>query len=356
MIDRLDTGEDNDFLKLIVERPVHELPQLFKTREPDIVEAAQAGMIPAPAAVSAMRAHGAEEGPAADVSIGYSALAKNDYRLEVRLQHPSVATVLFAQEVVQRANGRARIAEYQGLKVHAAALGPSGSLPLSIGCSVGHPKSPPGTLGLFVKSPEGVGILSNSHVLARCGRARRGDLIYAPHPSDPGAGAVKIAKLSKFSNLVHDDGVASDAALALLNDGVGYAGNKIPDTLPDAGKHLIRSSKTPVPGLRKVSKIGRTSRHTSGTFSAADIDPTVEYPGLGDVKLTGMFEILWDSPQLAFSEPGDSGSVVYLPDTMEAIALVVGGGVRIADGVSEGVSIACPLEHVLAEWELSLLG
>ena len=353
---RIDTRQLNGFLRSILDRPMRELPQIFTSHEPLIVGAAQSGRRLRPTAIPSMHAfvaQGAEGEAEPNLSIGYSTVAKNDYQLEVRLQQPNVATILFAQEIVRRAGGQARVGEYRDLTAHARAAGASGAPGLSIGNSIGHPKSPPGTLGLFMCSRDGVGVFSNSHVLAWCGRAKPGDAVYVPHPKD--AAGSKIGQLQRFSNLVQDEVIRFDAAFATLGGDVKYRGNIVPEDLPDGGKKIVAARKKPDPGTLKVRKIGRTSRSTTGTFSAVGVDPKLEYPGLGQVKLTGMMEILWDSPKNAFSEPGDSGSVVYRPDTMEAIAIVVGGGVRDVDGVSQGVSIACPLDQVIAEWGLSLV-
>jgi hypothetical protein len=169
---------------------------------------------------------------------------------------------------------------------------------------------------LFLKSADGIGILSNSHVLAWCGRARRGDPIFAPHPDDSST-ARKIGKLHRFTSLINDDEVALDAAFALLEKEIAYSGNVVPDGLPDAGKAIKAGKPLPVEaiGLR-VAKIGRTSQSTSGVIGAFNVGPKLIYRGLGEAKLTGMLEVQWDSPRKAFSEGGDSGSVVYRPDTM----------------------------------------
>jgi hypothetical protein len=203
-----------------------------------------------------------------------------------------------------------------------------------------------------MRSPGGIGVFSNSHVLACSGRAKRGDTIFVP-PSDDSPDALKIGQLQFFSNLAGGGVLRHDAAFATIGDGIKHNGNEIPPNLPDTGKKVIKARTMPEPGKLKVNKIGRSSRQTTGTFQAIGVDPKLEFPRLGQIKLTGMLEILWDSPKKPFSQAGDSGSVVYRPDTMEAIGIVVGGGVRLADGKREGVTIVCPLEPVMTEWNLS---
>jgi hypothetical protein len=303
---------------------------------------------------TALVAHGyRDEKARPHLSVGYSAVGKNDYRAEVRLQNPDLHTVLLAHEIVHRAKGQARIGRYRDLSAHAGKSAESGSGTLLVGNSVGHPSSPPGTLGLFLKSTEGVGIVSNSHILACCGRAQAGDPIFAPHPKDSKK-ARQIGKLSRFSRLIN--GVSLDAAFALLEKDVPYHGNIVPVGLPDGGKSIKAGEPLPAEAIDlKVTKIGRSSHSTSGVVTAFNIDPELIYRDFDEVKLTGMAEVEWPSPKKPFSKGGDSGSVVYRPDTMEAIGLVVGGGVRTIDGVDKGVTIVCPLTPVMKEWHLSPL-
>jgi hypothetical protein len=362
MQNRIDAGLANKFVQSLLDRPLRDLPMIFEANTPGLVGAAFRGRSLTASLLENARslmAHGVgEDTKNPNLSIGYSEVKANRYRVEVRFQRASVHTALLVQEVVHRANGEARVGEYRKLMAYpgstAAAGGTAVTPGLQIGGSVGHQKGPPGTLGLFLKSSNRVGILSNSHILARCGRAKRGDPIYAPHPKDA-EGAREIARLDCFSSLIQDDEVPLDAAFALLNDGVRHQGNFIPAGMPEAGKRLAKTKVMPANLGLEVCKIGRTSQHTAGTLGAVAVSPTIEYPGLGEVKLTGMLEIQWSALNQQFSQPGDSGSVVYRPDTMEAFGIVVGGGERVADGKTEGVSIVCPLDVIMNTWNLSFV-
>jgi hypothetical protein len=353
----MDEGRSTAFARRVFDTPARVLPALFETTEPALIGACLSGRLPRGDFIHAAlvaQGHQSEKAPPR-LSVGYSAVGKNDYRAEVRLQDPDLYTVLLAREVLHQAKGKARIGEYRDLRAQAGNAAASGSDGLLIGNSVGHRKCLAGTLGLFLKSADGVGLMSNSHVLAWCGRARTGDPIFAPHPDDS-AQARQIGKLRHFSSLIHDDVVDLDAAFALLEKEVRYQGNIIPDGVPDAGKSIKAGGPLPEDsiGLR-VAKIGRTSQYTVGEVSAFNVGPKLIYHGLGEVKLTGMLEVQWASPKKAFSQPGDSGSVVYRPGTMEAVGLVVGGGVSIVDGVEQGVTIVCPLTPAMKKWDLSPL-
>jgi hypothetical protein len=353
----IDEGRAIEFARRVFDTPARALPVLFETTEPALISACMSGRLPRGDFVhAALVAHGRQDEKVPPrLSVGYSAVGKNDYRAEVRLQDPDLYTMMLTREIVHRTKGQSRIGEYRDLCAHAGKAAESGSEGLLVGSSVGHRKGPAGTLGLFLKSAEGVGLVSNSHVLAWCGRARPGDPIFAPHPDDSKQ-ARQIGKLRHFSNLINDDEVALDAAFALLAKDVPYHGNLVPDGMPDAGKSIKAGEPLPVESIDlKVAKIGRTSHSTLGVVAAFNIDPKITYAGLGEVKLTGMLEVQWPSPKKAFSQPGDSGSVVYRPDTMEAIGLVVGGGVRIVEGVGQGVTIVCPLTPAMKKWSLSPL-
>jgi hypothetical protein len=347
---RIDAGLTNKFVQSLVGRPLRELPMIFEASAPGLVGAALRGRSLTPnllVTAQTLSAHGATEDAASpSLSVGYSEVAEKRYRAEVRIQRPSVHTVLLAQEVARRANGEARIGEYRQLMAHADGL--------LLGGSVGHKKSPAGTLGLFLRSPDGVGILSNSHILAWCGRAKPGDPIYAPHPKDA-KDAREIARLQHFNSLIEDHEVSLDAAFALLNDGKQDPKNVIPKGIPQAGKRLTETKVMPANLDLPVCKIGRTSKYTMGMLSAVAVSATLEYPGLGDVKLTGMLEVQWETPEKEFSQPGDSGSAVYRPDTMEVLGIVVGGGVRVVEGKPEGASIVCPLDVIMRKWNLSFI-
>lgn len=350
---RLDENQAGGFVRSLIDMPARYLPWVLASSTPMLVGAAHLDRRPrGNIAEAVFGAQGADDArPEPYLSVGYSAVGKKDYRAEVRIQDPDVRTVLLAQEIVHRANGQARVGRYRDLEAHAGK--PAAGTAFPIGSSVGHRKCQPGTLGLYLRSDEGIGVVSNSHVMAWCGRAKLNDPIMAPHPDDS-TQAREIGRLRRFSSLIHDDVIDLDLAFAVLDDGVPHGNNVVPPGLPDAGKSIKVGAPLPVEAIGLgVTKIGRSTRSTSGTLAAFNVGAKLSYKGLGEVKLTGMLEIQWPSSKKAFSAGGDSGSVVYRPDTMEAIGLVVGGGVREVDGKPEGVTIVCPLTAAMQAWGLS---
>jgi hypothetical protein len=67
-----------------------------------------------------------------------------------------------------------------------------------------------------------------------------------------------------------------------------------------------------------------------------------------------MTEIRWDALDRPFSESGDSGSLVYLADTLEPLGILTAGGILTVEKTKIGVSYACPIAPILKAWKLKL--
>jgi hypothetical protein len=132
--------------------------------------------------------------PAQQLSVGYSRKSNQDYQLELRLKRRRGRAYEAARKIKERAGKEVNIAFIESLHVpsegeliQAAARTANNSpfccrkRPLHLGLSISHANSGPGTLGAFVCTSDGKdAILSNCHVLAPVGKARRGDPIYQP--------------------------------------------------------------------------------------------------------------------------------------------------------------------------------
>ena len=84
-------------------------------------------------------------------------------------------------------------------------------------------------------------------------------------------------------------------------------------------------------------------------------DTTVYLPGLGNIRFDNLLEVTWDSLRSPFTRDGDSGSLVFLIDTLEAVGLHFAGGILQVDGKKVGVSYACSLTNVLKLFDAELL-
>lgn len=189
--------------------------------------------------------------------------------------------------------------------------------PLRPGLSVSHLDVTAGTIGGFVVDESGaVLVLSNNHVLADSGRGRPGDVVVQPGVAD--GGAVPADRIGVLDGVVPLDEVAPnlvDAATARLDDGVEVAA-EYPGG-PLTGWVAVTDDIA-------VEKVGRTTGHTQGRISAIEIDGvSVQYPS-GVIDFDDQIEVT-GAGSTRFSDGGDSGSVVYRPDTREAIGLLFAG-------------------------------
>jgi hypothetical protein len=197
--------------------------------------------------------------------------------------------------------------------------------PLVPGTSVAHPDVTAGTLGALVADAAGrVLLLSNNHVLADTDRARVGDPVLSPGPADGGRPDVdRVATLTAFERLV-PEGNLLDLAVAAVDDPALVGGNTVPEGV------LSGVVEEVLDGVA-VAKTGRTTGHTTGTVTAVELDGvTVDY-GRGQLlSFDDCLEVEGDGR--AFSDGGDSGSVVYSRDGLQAIGLLFAGSTTGGSG------------------------
>lgn len=316
--------------------------------------------------------------PDLHLGVGYIRRSERRYGLEVRIRKDDGIAASYAASLREKYGGdvsvsrigrvevpsRARI-----LRAEQAIVFPDRRRPLVLGASVAHRDAMAGSIGLFAEWREGAlagrkGIVSNSHVLALAGRGMRGDPVYQPGRPDakPLLAELQIATLSNFTVLSPAGTQELDAAVACLADEtlVGE-GNVIPAGLAGGGQggrrlQGVAECETLGPHPR-VCKVGRSTGLTTATITAIGLDNLSIYvPDLRrNIRFDNVFEITWDSPDDVFAGPGDSGSVVYDPATMNAVGLVFAGSLRDVDGTTVGTSYACGLVGVLKAFGLSML-
>ena len=177
-----------------------------------------------------------------------------------------------------------------------------------------------GTLGAIVQKGKKYFILSNSHVLANCGKAKLGVKIIYPGDADrEGAKAQAVGVLSDFIafNKTEDFVNHVDAALAEIDR----------DFLEKLDFSIFRAktplaTTEPVRGM-KIVKRGRTSGDTEGTVKDVHFSALIPYPGLGKI---GFIDQVFCTQ---YSKPGDSGSIVVDKATGKIVGLHFAGS---ADG------------------------
>jgi hypothetical protein len=209
--------------------------------------------------------------------------------------------------------------------------------PIGPGYSVGH-HGDTGTLGAIVVRGDRYFLLSNSHVLAESGKAKRGDPILYPGPDDGGRKTKDvIARLACFVKLKARGTNTVDVAIAEID----------PDRVDDvtakiAGIGLVRATTTARIGM-KVEKVGRTSGKTTGTVISDKFRPLrMPYPDIGDISFEDQILIT------RFTRPGDSGSLVVEAKTNKAIGLHFAG--------AKGGSVSAPIRRVLELMDVQLVG
>jgi hypothetical protein len=175
-----------------------------------------------------------------------------------------------------------------------------------------------GTLGALVEGDGIRYILSNNHVLANENALAIGSPIFQPGLLDRGdTAADQIATLARFIPLKTDAPNLVDCALATLLDPEAVS----PTILPKIGR--LRSAE-PIDAAEgmPVEKTGRATGYTTGTVFDVSANIVVLFD-LG--MLTFQNQLLIRSDAEAFSDIGDSGSIVVDCGSGRATGLLVGG-------------------------------
>jgi hypothetical protein len=219
--------------------------------------------------------------------------------------------------------------------------------PLRPGLSVAHPEVSAGTLGGFVRVDGRLAVLSNNHVLAASDAARLGDPVLQPGPADGGTSRDRVGSLTAFEDLSAVRANLVDAAVAVLDAGVGAE----PGALPGGPLSGPVPRSLDIEPDELVEKVGRTTGHTRGRITAVEVDGVAVQYDEGVYTFDDQIEIAGRAG--AFSQGGDSGSVIWRSRDRAPLGLLFAGSDTGGDG-GAGVTIANPLSTVLellgAEW------
>lgn len=213
-----------------------------------------------------------------------------------------------------------------GVVPTAQATGQTGRVrPVQPGVSVANVAVTAGTVAGFVDVDGTVFALSNFHVLVGDAGAV-GDAVLQPGPADGGVDPQdRIGTLASFAPLTAGQPATVDAALATLDDAAAEVadGPAFDPTYPPGA--LVGVAE--VDGGEQVEKIGRTTGLTQGVVTAIELDGVqVDFgPVFGVLTFDGQIEVE-SSGTGPFSQGGDSGSLIYRPDTREAVGLLFAGG------------------------------
>jgi hypothetical protein len=329
----------------IREAIVEDLAQSLRRRGALVVAAGRAAPAPPPVART--------------LALGIAPGRANDYRLAVRVQRRGLEVSAPFEAIRKRARGEVDV-RYVGRIARQArrkAAEPEPpwqqgrTRPLLIGASIGHFRVTAGTLGGFVVLRKGgqVRALSNNHVLADEDRGKKGDAILQPGAYDGGrAPQDRIGSLDRAVKLKPRSANRVDAALSTVDGAVAYD----PRTLTGVGT-LAGLSRAPIEDVPLVEKIGRTTGHTRGRVTAFELDNVVVAYDTGDFRFDDQIEV--EGTDAAFSQGGDSGSLVFSADDRAALGLLFAGSDQ--GGTSgTGLTYVNALGHVLDRLKADILG
>jgi hypothetical protein len=279
-----------------------------------------------------------------NIALGISAAEGGEYRLAIRVQHPLLLGGEQIEEISKMARGEVDV-KYIG-RVHKLQGEPwyqTLCRPIRIGCCIAHRNVTVGTLGAIVQSTAQVPmVLSNNHVLANENKAKTGDPVLQPAPSDGGEDPDdRIATFSACVPLKFPGPNILDCAVATVQQGITFD----PVNIDQIGALAGLRSQTLAKG-DPVSKLGQTSGKTSGAVSAVDLGNLVIGYDSGDAVFNGQIEIE-SSNTIPFSQLGDSGSLIVDADLNAA-------GLLFSEN-DQGQSYANPMAAVLSALSVNLI-
>jgi len=203
--------------------------------------------------------------------------------------------------------------------------------PLQPGNSIGHVDITAGTLGAVVTKGSDLYILSNSHVLALCGSAKKGDAIIYPADADGGTEQNNlVAKLSGFKKFILTPDFVNRVDCAIAKP----TSDRLADLVSEIkGLSFPKGTIKPERGM-KVVKVGRTTGKTTGEIRDVHFRFTLDFEGN-----TGEVGFIDQVLCTRYSEDGDSGSLVIDKATGRAVGLHFAG--------ADGGSVFNPIDDVL---------
>ncbi|GAB2869704.1 hypothetical protein GCM10027277_43720 [Pseudoduganella ginsengisoli] len=197
-----------------------------------------------------------------------------------------------------------------------------------------------GTLGYHARMGKKKYLLSNNHVLSRCGRVAIGTPVTQPAEADMEHGSPRsVATLSYVVPLTRNETATADAAIAEYGDKIKLAAAVQRDGAEPVplGTCIVLAE----PNLNVV-KSGRTTGFTEGTVVKIGCTVRVGY-WCGEVTMTDVIEIMRGDGSDKFSDAGDSGAPVTTEEGNDPVGMLFGGGTRNGKQVSH----ANPIHRVL---------
>jgi hypothetical protein len=311
---------------------------------------------------------------------------QNTYRLAIRVQRQQLLKSPLVDKLVAEAKGEADVrligridkrggsrraslpapaavrtrrvssGSRQRMIAVAAAVAPwfrQNQRPLLIGASVGHVDVTAGTIGAFVTRGGKRCLLSNNHVLANEDLANPGDTIIQRGAFDGGKPASDaIGTLLTAVRLKPGGANFVDAAVAEIDEDIDFDINRLRELIGGADRRLAGLGPEFLDEGQVVHKVGRTTGPTTGRVTAFDIDNVVVNYDIGNLRFDSQIEIEGTEDK-AFSDGGDSGSLIVNGDMLAVALLFAGGDSGGSNGL--GLTYANPIHRVLKDLKATLL-
>jgi len=261
---------------------------------------------------------------------------------------PNTATItaVAKADTSKKATARILIVPNRGQQVGPLALGASGGNQQDFHISGNTETCCSGTLGALLSRGGNLYVLSNNHVIGRENQAKSGEQIDSPGMADTNCGSgTPVALFSQAVPLPPNGTGTVDAAIAQIVPGtvdasgsileLDGAGGSPPGAAPPAS-----TPQSPAVGMT-LAKSGRTTGLTCGPIQSINTTVSVDYQqGCGSgtsFKVTFNNQIMVNS--VAFSDSGDSGSLMVNSTNAAPVALLYGG--------SNNTTVGNPINDVL---------
>lgn len=210
---------------------------------------------------------------------------------------------------------------------------------ISPGYSIGQAHESAGTMGAFVRRGKKLFLLSNSHVLARSGKGKKGDKIIYPGLEDGGVAPQDvIAKLVAFKKFAKGATAYTNRVDCAVAEPLVSVQGRLRPAIDQVG--LPRGTIAPKRGM-KIVKVGRTTGRTTGTIKDVNFRFLLDYENVGTIGFAD--QVLCTR----YSDAGDSGSLVLDAKTKRAVGLHFAG--------ADGGSVFSPIDAVLKAMKVELV-
>lgn len=216
--------------------------------------------------------------------------------------------------------------------------------PVMPGFSIGHSAATAGTLGCLVRKkgdPNGLYLLSSSHVLANHGLGVKGDAIIQPGKKDggqlPGDKIAELFEWVPFDFQVDATANTVDAAIARVIDN-----SFVKDAIRKIG---VPTGINLSPRLDMIiKKTGRTTDFTCGTIRDVNFRTRIQYK-----KTASTTQKIWMYDQVLctrYGDHGDSGSIL-LTTSGKVVGLHMAG--------SDSISVFNKIKNVIKALDISII-